>query len=194
MNTEDNNQEASVELENNAGEGSDTEADTISISKSEYEKMNQNLGSLKRELKDLKKAKEEPRETPTTNQTKPDDALLQRVEKLALKTAGIDHADDIELARTTAKKWGMDLEDVLTDEDFKAKLERQQTTRSNVQATSGVKGSGSNNSQAKNSAEYWIAKGVPPTAADVPDASARRKIARTFLQASKNGGKKFYND
>lgn len=184
------NEEAVVAPEVNEGEG---EAETLTISKKDYEKLNQDLGSLKRENKLLKKPKEEPSETSTPNQ-KPDDKLLQRMEKMALKTAGIDHSDDIELAQTTAKKWGMDLEDVLGDEDFKVKLEKQQSARTNLTATSNVKG-GSGVSQAKNTPEYWKAKGQPPTPADVPDKTLRQKIVRSMRDDAKGDGKmKFYND
>jgi hypothetical protein len=186
--------EGVVAPESNEGEGSVAQDETVSIPKKDYETLNQTLGSLKRELKDLKKAKEEPKETPTTNQPKSDDVLLQRVEKLAIKTAGIDHPDDVELARNTAKKWGMDIEEVLADDDFKAKLEKQQTSRANIEATSGVRGSGSAPTQAKLTAEYWQAKGTPPSPTDVPDAAKRREIIRGMMNASKGNGKmKFYN-
>jgi hypothetical protein len=88
----------------------------------------------------------------------------------------------------------MDLEDVLGDEDFKVKLEKLQTSRTNIEATSNVRGN-SGVSQAKNSPEYWIKKGTPPTSDDVPDKATRRKIARAFMEnAEKGDGKKFYND
>src|SRR3990167_9262448 len=107
--------ETGASTETDAGEGETVE--TLSIPKKDYENLNQTLGSLKRELKDLKKAKEETKETPTENQ-KSDDALLQRMERLALKTANVTHEDDVELARKTAKKWGMEIEEVLEDDDF----------------------------------------------------------------------------
>ena len=178
--------EGVVDTTNNESET--TTEDTIAVPKAEYEKLNQTLGSLKRELKDLKKSKDEPKET-----SKPDDnRLLERIEKFALQSANISHPDDIELARNTAKKWGVDLEDVLKDEDFKAKLERQQTSRDNLVATSRIKG-GAGTSQAKNTPEYWIAKGVPPSVADVPDRKTRVTIARAMMANSKSG-RKFYND
>jgi len=190
MNTEDNNQTVDVDTETNEGEG-DTDTDTISLSRTEYEKLNQTLGSLKRELKDLKKPKDEPKETP--QKTKPDDnVLLQKLERMALRQAGISHPEDVELAQKTAKKWGMDIDEVLADEDFKSKLERQQSARSNVEATSNIKG-GAGTSHAKNTPEYWLAKGVPPTAADVPDRKLRASIARAMLASAKTS-KTFYND
>ncbi len=165
------------------------EVDTVSIPKSDYEKMNQTLGSLKRELKDLRKPKEEPKET----SSKPEESkLLEKIERMSLRTAGITHQDDIDLAKLTAKKWGVDIDEVLMDDDFKAKLERQQTSRDNVAATSRIKG-GAGSSQAKNTPEYWIAKGTPPSATDVPDRKTRATIARALMSNAKSG-KKYYND
>jgi hypothetical protein len=184
------NEEVVADTTKGEAEGGD-EADVVKVAKADYDKLNQTLGSLKRELKDLKKPKEDSDET--AKQTKPDDnALLQRVERMALRQADITHPDDIELAQKTAKKWNMDLEEVITDEDFKTKLERQQTARTNTEATSKVRG-GAGTSQAKNTPEYWIAKGTPPTASDVPDRKTRATIARAMMTASKDT-KKFYND
>ncbi len=185
------NEEAEVVAVETNDKGNDAvEADTISIPKKDYEKMNQDLGSLKRELKDFKKTKVEPTEK---IESKSDDRVLEKLEKFALRAAGVTHADDIKLAQDTAKKWGVDIDDVLADEDFKVKLGRQQTGRTNVEATSGVRGGGSSGTQAKNTSEYWIAKGNPPTPTDVPDRKVRAKITRDMMAAAKNGGKKFYN-
>lgn len=190
----DTSQEVVVDTTNNEGEGENnsSEVETVAVPKADYDKLNQTLGSLKRELKDLKKAKEDAPETSKTN-AKPDESrLLDRIEKMTLRQANISHPDDIELAKTTAKKWNMDLEDVIADSDFKLKLERQQTERDNLVATSKIKG-GAGTSQAKNTPEYWIAKGVPPTADDVPDRKTRATIARAMMSNQKSG-KKFYND
>lgn len=189
--------ENDVVIDTNEGEG-ETSNDTVSISKSEYEKLNQTLGSYKRELKDLRKAKEDSsKETSKTNAKSDNDSsneskLLERLEKVALRQANITHEDDIALAKLTAKKWNVDLEDVLSDEDFKIKLERNQRDRDNALATSNIKGS-AGSSNAKNTPEYWIAKGIPPSRTDVPDRKTRAQIARA-LMASTKSNKTFYND
>lgn len=190
MSTTDN-QEASVELEDNAGEGEFEEDEVIQVKKSDFEKLNQTLGSLKRENKDLKKSKDP--ETPKPNQTD-DSKLLEKLERLSLKQAGIDHSEDIDLARATAKKWNVDIDEVLSDEDFKVKLERQQTARANAQATSNIRGSSSASGSVKNTSEYWIAKGVPPTPDQVPDRKTRAEIVRAMINKAGSNGKTFYND
>lgn len=178
--------------DNNGGEG-EAHVETVSISKKDYDTMNQTLGSLKKELKDFKKAAEKTTETPTQETKTEESALLQKIERQSLRIAGVTHQDDMELARTTAKKWGMDIDEVLDDEDFKVKLERQQTARSNAVATSNVRG-GAGSQSAKNSPEYWIAKGTPPSATDVPDRKTRATIARAMMKNAGTSGKKFYND
>lgn len=184
--------EGAVDTTNNKGEG-EAGADIVSIPKKDYDTLNQTLGSLKREIKDLKKSKEDTKdETPKTNAKPDNNNLLEKFEKMSLRQAGITHEDDIELARKTAKKWGVDVDEVLADEDFKVKLERQQTGRANLAATSGIKG-GAGSNQAKNTPEYWIAKGTPPSPTDVPDRKVRAKIARAMMTNAKSG-KKFYND
>src|SRR3990167_2955723 len=102
--------ETEVVADTNGGEGG-SEVETLSIPKKDYETLNQTLGSLKREIKDLKKSKEEPKET---LQTKTEEfGLLQ---KTFLRAASITAEDEIELARDTAKKWGVDI-DKLVDDD-----------------------------------------------------------------------------
>lgn len=187
MNTEDNNQGVGVDASNDNTQDTN---ETISVSKSDYEKLTQTLGSLRRELKDLKKVstKED-----VSSETKPvDNKSIERVEKLALRQANITHPDDIELARKTAKKWNMDIEDVLVDDTFTILLDKERTKRNNIEATTNIKGQASTN-QAKNTPEYWIAKGVPPSPQDVPDRKVRATIARAMMDSAKTS-KRFYND
>jgi hypothetical protein len=190
--TDTNSQEANVEAQIDGGEGNESAAETIAIAKADYDKLNQSLGSLKRELKDLKKS-QPTSETPTKETKTDDSALLQKLEKLSLRQAGIDHPDDMDLARKTAKKWGVDIDDVLADDDFKVKLGRQQDSRANAIATSDVKGGGGT-SGSKNSPEYWLAKGTTPPADMKLGFKDRAKIMRAFM-AKENGSSSgnFYN-
>ena len=80
--------ETGAPTETGAGEGESNDAETISIPKKEWETHQQTLGSLKRELKDLKKPKEETKETP---QTKTENTGL--LQKSYLRTAGISDAE-----------------------------------------------------------------------------------------------------
>lgn len=113
-------------------------------------------------------------------------------QKSFLRAAGISAPDEVELALKTAKKWGMEVDEVVDDEDFKVKLDRLRTDKSNAAATSNIK-SGNGSSNAKQSPEYYIARGTPPTRDEVPDRKTRASIARAMVDAGKNS-KKFYND
>lgn len=195
MSTEDNNQDVDLD-DTGEGEGSETEAESVvRLRREEYDKLQRDLGSAKRELKDLKKPKEESKETPIPNQ-KPDEALLQKVERLALKQHNITHADDVELARSIAKRTGKEIDEVLEDDYFKFQLEKQQTSRANVEATSEVRGDGSgSSSKAKETTEYWQKQGTPPTPADVPDRKTRQRIiSEMILNTRNNKTLSFYNE
>lgn len=183
MNTEENNQGISVE------ESESSNDETVQLSKADYDKLNQTLGSLKRELKDLKKPKEETKEE---NSKTTDNSSVELLQKAFLRSAQITDKDEVDLALNTAKKWGVSIDEVVDDEDFKIKLDKLRTQKSNELATSNVRGDGSS-SNAKNSPDYWIAKGIPPTAQDVPDRKTRAKIALALMDNAKSG-KKFYNE
>lgn len=169
-------------------------AEELSKASEKIKELENQLGSHKRELKDLRKLGSEnvddgKKEIKTEHL--PDNSLL---EKAYLRSAQITSEDEVNLALDTAKKWGMEIDKLVDDEDFKVKLEKLRREKSNIEATSNIRGSGNNSSQAKNTPEYWLAKGVPPTREDIPDSNVRRKISRAFLSASKNNGRTFYND
>lgn len=186
----DSNEAVVVDTQNNEVESE--ASDTITLSKSDYEKMNQDLGSLKRELKDIKKAKSEskPEVQETTQKTQESNGLL---EKAFLRSANITDAEEVDLALSTAKKWGVSVDQLVDDPDFQVKLDRMRTQKSNERATSGVKGS-SATSNVKNTPEYWQAKGNPPTPEDVPDRKTRTAIITAMMKTGSSNGKKFYND
>lgn len=114
------------------------------------------------------------------------------LQKAFLRTAGISDAEEQAEAIKTAKKWDMTVDQLVDDADWQSKLERMRTTKANELATSDIKGSGQA-SQANQTPEFWLAKGVPPTPDQVPDAAVRRKIVKAFI-ANKGSSKKFYSD
>jgi len=155
-------------------------------------KLREDYKLLQSEIESYKSSKSE---VPTSkNGTQPDEfGLLQ---KSFLRTAGIITPDEVELVRSTAKKWGIpydQLDKLVDDEDFKIKIEKLRTDKSNAVATSNLRGGGGK-SEAKNTPEYWIAKGVPPSSEQVPDKKTRVTIARAMMKNATTGGKKFYND
>ena len=194
MNTE-NNQGVGDPPKEGAGDGDAAAIEKIELAKAEYEELvglKATTGSLKRDLKDAQKKIEELSKPVTpSKETKSDDLGL--LQKGYLRMSGITAEDEVEFALSTAKKWGMDVDKLIDDEDFKVKLKRMRDTKSNTVATSNVRG-GSGTSEAKNTPEFWKAKGAPPTPTDVPDAKIRRKIIRDMIEAATNTGTKFYNE
>lgn len=159
--------------------------------KTMLEQFNGDIGSLKRTVKSLSKTSGKS-ETPESNQEL--SSLQERLDKQTFRAAGITHEEDIKLAQETAKKWNMSIDDIIDDEDFVAKLDKQRTHRSNLEATTDIKGNkGGDGSSAKHKAEFWLAKGVPPTPSDIPDKKVRTGIIREMMKSAKVT-KKFYND
>lgn len=138
-------------------------------------------------------AKKTRSDAPKAEQTDPKPADNGLLAKAFLRSAGITQGDEVELALTTAKKWDMQIDQLVDDEDFKIKLDKLRTTKANAEATSNVRGRPSVGS-AKETEAYWIAKGVPPSPADVPDRKTRAKIVRAMLTNASSSGKTFYND
>jgi len=178
-----------------AGEGKAQETQNeIRLAKAEYDELiglKATVGSLKRQLKDFQKPKDDGQDTKETPQTKTEEfGLLQ---KTYLRAASITDEDEIELAKETSKKWGIDVDKLVDDEDFKIKLKKLRDAKANSIALD-VKGGSAPSSGAKNTSQYWNQQGTPPTAKDVPDRKVRAKIVREMLDNQKNAGGKFYND
>ena len=156
-------------------------------------KLRDDYKTLQTELESYK-AKAHPEAPASKSGDKTDEfGLLQ---KSFLRTAGITSPDEVELARVTAKKWGIsfnELDKLVDDDDFKLKLEKVRTDKSNADAVSNLRGGGGK-TEAKNTPDYWIAKGVPPSAEQVTDRKTRVAIARAMMKDARTSGKKFYND
>lgn len=142
----------------------------------------------------VKIEKKEPTETkPKETPKKQDESvLLEKFDKLALKTEGITSEDEVELANKLRDETGKSMEDLLDSKYFKSELESLRENKTNEEATKDVKG-GSGTSEAKSKPEYWIAKGTRPTKEEVPDRKTRVTILRAMMASSKSN-KMFYND
>lgn len=184
--TEDKSQEAQVEAEST--EEAEAEVERIEVAKGEYEKLQQTLGSLKRELKDLKKTKD----TDTQELSQKKDEEFGLLQEALLRAAGITDQEEKELARKIQQQSGMPWNELVDDDYFNSKLKEHRNVRANSFATEGLESS-SGDAAAKSKPEYWIAKGTPPSVNQVPNRKVRAKIARAFLENAKHG-KTFYND
>ena len=147
------------------------------------------------ELKDGKWIKPEPKidKKPEPKKSDEDFGLL---ELTFLKGEDIKSEDEIEFVKKELKEAGLtndQLPKLFANKYFKSQLDEFKTEKANVKAVAGIKGGRGGESEAKNTPEYWIAKGVPPTPEQVPDRQTRVKIARAMMNNEKSG-KKFYNE
>jgi len=186
MSTETN--QAQGDQGNGAGEGKD--ADVVTVSKKDWENLNSTLGSLKRDLKDLQKPKEESATPKETSQTTEPSDLDYGQKALLRATLNIKGADELQLAKDYMKRAGVDADALEGDDIFMAKLDKLRTTKSNELAAQSTNGRG-NTVSGRSTVEYWIAKG------EHPPAELGRDLAYQYVQAKRNQGKNtkmFYND
>jgi|SRR3990167_1809574 len=88
---------------------------------------------------------------------KSDEKLLERLDKLALKTAGIKEADEVELYNKWKEQTGREADEITENKIFQSELTDIRTARANQAATSNVKGE-QGDSGVKNTPDYWLAK------------------------------------
>ena len=193
MSTEEN-QNGSAPAQS-AGDGENkAQEEAVKLTKAEYEELlshKATAGSLKRQLKDFQKSQEESQKN-QENSSKNQPESLGLLQKTYLRAAGITAEDEVELAISTAKKWGMDVDALVDDEDFKAKLDKLRVTKANEQATSNIKGGTGGSSEAKSTADYWLKRGEMPTEGAL-NRKELAKFAREKVKSEKPGFK-FYND
>lgn len=91
------------------------------------------------------------------SKSQPDDEVLERLDNLALKTAGIKGDDELELFNKWKEETGRKADDIIENSIFVKELEDIRTARAAQEATSDVKGE-QGESGVKNTADYWIAK------------------------------------
>jgi len=180
------NENQDVALENNEANSEEAQTETSA----REQELEVQLEKQKQITQRYKNKSKKDTGSDISKEIKSDDSLVQ---KAYLRSAQIVDSDEVELALDTAKKWGVTVDILVDDEDFKVKLEKLRISKSNELATSNVKSNATTN-ESKNTPEHWIAKGVPPTREQVTDRKTRAKIARAMIEKAGTGGKTFYND
>lgn len=123
-----------------------TEEETVTLSKAEYDKLNQTLGSLKKEVKTYKKEVEAPQQ----ESNEPDYARLAYLE-----AKQINHPDDQKMLMEEANRLKLPLTDVMNMEHVKARLQANNDQRT---AESGApNGSGRKGGAGKGDVDYYLA-------------------------------------
>ena len=134
MNTEENNQEP-VEVAEETTEEEVEEADVITIPKSEWNKTQQTVGSLKREIKTLKKSAE-------SHESSTGELAESQLEYLELK--GISDEDEISVISKFVAKTGQTVRQALKDDYVQTKLNAIKADKSVKNATPGATKRGGN--------------------------------------------------
>lgn len=107
--------------------------------------------------------------------------------KAFLAVQGIKGADEIKLVKEFMSNTGKDLDSVVESKHFKAELEEMRELKKTAEATpTGSKRSGQS---ARDSVEYWVAKGeLPP----VSEPELRRKVVNARMK-KETAKSVFYN-
>lgn len=123
-----------------------TEEETVTLSKAEYEKLNQTLGSLKKEVKTYKKEVEAPQK----ESNEPDYAKLGY-----LNSVQVTHPDDQRAVIDEANRLKLPLTDVLQMEHMKARLQANDNQRTAENGS--PSGSGRKGGAGKGDVDYYLA-------------------------------------
>lgn len=190
-------------IETNQESGNETEtvaeeeaSNAITIPKEDYDRLNQTLGSLKREIKDLKGLKAEEKSS-SKSEPKLDEKLMERLDKLALRAAGITEADEVELFNKWKGDTNRDSENIIENSTFRKELDELRTSRKNIQATSDIKGE-TGQSSAKEDPNYWVARATKDEKGKLlfPEEMPREmysKVLELVVPSKKETKMKFYN-
>lgn len=143
-------------------------------------------GMAKRFATKLKKLAEKPAEPKpqaqqTTQPAEQKKEILDRVDRAVLSVKGITEPDEIELVERRKAETGRGLEELLATTWFKQELQefREKATSFDVMPA----GSKRSNQAARDSVEYWIAKGeLPPK----NQTQLRRDVVNARMKRAKN--------
>lgn len=156
MTTNDNNQDGSA-AENGAGEGGHEVAENAAVIKELQElkeqnaKLNETVGSLKRENKDLKK----PKDTETPEKTEQQSNEPDYARLAFLQSQQVVHPDDQKIVLDEAARLKLPLTDVLQMEHIKSRLTAQNDTR--VAQAGMPSGKGRTGGMNKGEVDYYLA-------------------------------------
>lgn len=128
------------------------EEETVTLTKAEYDKLNQTLGSLKKEVKTYKKEVETPKESNYN-----DELAITRLE-----VRGILNKDDQKVVLDEANRLKLSVAEVMDMEHVKAKITAQQNQRTAENGS--PDGTGRKGGASKGDVDYYLANPdeVPP--------------------------------
>lgn len=167
-----NNEESFIETDEQAEELELDleEEEKITLFKSEWEKFQQTQGSLKRQVKELRKSGETKPAPSTANEL--NDAQLNY-----LDVKGVYEAEDIKIVETFVQKTGKTVREALRDDYVTSKLQANKTAREVQEAMpSGSKRGGNQATDLASAVAKYEATGVLPT-----DFATRSAVINAFV-------------
>lgn len=177
MNTEENNQNEEMFIDTNEQteveeelQLDDEQEEKITLSKSEWEKFQQTQGSLKRQVKELRKSSDTKSIQNTTNE-------LNEAQLNYLDVKGIYEPEDVKIIETFVQKTGKNVREALRDDYVTAKLQSNKTAREVQEAMpSGSKRGGNSGNDLASALAKYESTGVLPT-----DFATRSAVINAFV-------------
>ena len=129
---------------------------------------------------------------------KADEELIQRLDKLALKSANIVEAKKVELFEKWRTETGRDADAIIENPIFQKELEALDIETKNQAATSNIQGEGGGSS-AQSTPEYWIGKATKDSSGKLffPEEMPKEMFTKVLDKLTGTGEKKsnlqFYN-
>jgi len=154
---------------------------------------------FEKQLKEMKSQVDSLNEPKAKKAEKPDDKLLERLDRMALQVAGIKEADEVELFGKWKDQTGREADDIVGNSIFKKELEELRTSKANQAASSNIAGE-TGASGARNTPEYWRAKATKDDKGQLlfPDDMPKELYVKVLDLVAKESGEtseelKFYN-
>lgn len=135
-NDDEGTTDSNVAEESEEHEDAETVEETVSISRTELEKLRRESAAAKR----LRERKESTKESTQEGAPQYDQAFIEQVETLTLSNAGISNADVQDEARRLAKKTNQTLIELLRDNDIKSLLLSKQKSKAAQRTVAGNTG------------------------------------------------------
>jgi hypothetical protein len=164
VDTDEASEELEIELDD------EPEEEKITMTKSEWEKFQQTQGSLKRQVKELRKSGETKATQNTANEL--NDAQLNY-----LDVKGVYEPEDISIVETFVQKTGKTVREALRDDYVTSKLQSNKTAREVQEAMpSGSKRGGNSGNDLASAIAKYEATGTLPT-----DFGMRSAVINAFV-------------
>lgn len=179
-----------VALENNEEEVEETEVETEETEAEPTDKVKELEAELAK-YKRIAARKAKKAETPVTEDapttTKPSD--LDYGQKAYLKAYGVQGSDELQLVRDFMKRTGEELDNVVNDDIFQAKLGKLREAKAAADAV--PKTTNRTNGSGQSDVDYWTAKVESGQAKleDIPDVSLRRQVLNARIETERSGNK-----